>query len=63
MIAVLANAFRFQFDGWVCIGIVIVLAATAASTRRTSRRCPRCQEINRNAAQYCAQCGQRLSRS
>lgn len=55
-----AIAFRFDYEGLVCVGVVAVIVFLAMSTRRSARRCPRCQEINREAAVYCAQCGARL---
>ncbi|UCC31290.1 MAG: zinc-ribbon domain-containing protein [Phycisphaerales bacterium] len=51
---------RFDYDGLVCIGVVAIIVFLATSSRRSARRCPRCQEINREAAVYCAQCGTRL---
>lgn len=50
----------FDSDGLVCIAVVAVIVFLATSTRRTARRCPRCQEVNRDVAMYCAQCGRRL---
>ena len=52
--------FRFGDDGLVCVALVAVIVFLATSTRRTARRCPRCKEINRDAAIFCAQCGMRL---
>jgi len=37
-----------------------IIAFLATSTRRSSKRCPRCREINREHARYCAQCGAEL---
>lgn len=56
----IAAALRFDLDGLVCIGVVVIIVFLATSTRRSARRCPRCQEINREAAIFCAQCGMRL---
>ena len=47
-------------DGFICVALVAVIVFLATSTRRTARRCPRCKEVNREAAIFCAQCGQRL---
>ena len=47
-------------DGFICVALVAVIVFLATSTRRTARRCPRCKEVNREAAVFCAQCGQRL---
>ena len=56
----LALGLWFDSDGMVCVGIVAVMVFLATSTRRTAGRCHRCQEVNREAAVYCAQCGTRL---
>lgn len=58
----LAPAFCLipEFEGIVCIAAVVVLVSVLAATRRPARQCPRCGEINREAALYCAQCGLRL---
>ncbi|UCE60723.1 MAG: zinc ribbon domain-containing protein [Phycisphaerales bacterium] len=50
----------FERDGLVCIGLVAVIVFLATSTRRSAKRCPRCQEVNREQAIFCAQCGTRL---
>jgi len=42
------------------VAIVAVIVFLATSSRRPSRRCTRCREINREQAVYCAQCGTRL---
>jgi len=47
-------------DGFVCVGVFAMIFFLATSVRRPSHRCPRCQEINRPPATFCAQCGQRL---
>ncbi len=58
MIAVqLAMGLRFDYDGLLCVGIMAVIVFLATSTRRSTRRCPRCKEINREVASFCAQCG------
>lgn len=56
----LAMGLRFDYDGLLCVGVVAVIVFLATSTRRSTRRCPRCKEINREAAGFCAQCGNRL---
>jgi hypothetical protein len=56
----LANPFYVGRDGLVCIAVVMVIVFLATSTRRSARRCPRCHEINREPAIFCAQCGARL---
>ncbi|MHC4698868.1 MAG: zinc-ribbon domain-containing protein [Planctomycetota bacterium] len=48
---------RFDRDGLVCIGLVALIVFLATSTRRSARRCPRCREVNREQARFCAQCG------
>lgn len=46
----------------VGVGVVLlVLFATAAKS--PSPQCPRCKEINRPMAIYCAHCGNRLDKS
>ena len=52
--------FRFGNDGLVCVALVAVIVFLATSARRTARRCPRCKEVNREVAIFCAQCGTRL---
>ncbi len=47
-------------SGLICIGLVAVIVFLATSTRRSAKRCPRCREVNREQAVYCAQCGTRL---
>jgi hypothetical protein len=54
-------AFDFPGGGnMLCVVVVVVIVLLATSTRRSSRRCPRCHEINRPHAVYCAQCGAKL---
>ncbi len=48
------------------IAIVAVVAAVvmwATAARKPGRRCKRCQELNRDHAVYCAQCGEKLSKN
>ena len=52
--------WRVGDEGLVCVALVAVIVFLATSTRRSARRCPRCKEINREAAIFCAQCGTRL---
>ena len=40
--------------------VVAVMVYLVTSFRRPSRRCPRCKEINRDQARFCAQCGTQL---
>ncbi len=47
-------------DQLICIVVVAVIVFLATSTRRSARRCPRCHEVNRSHAIYCAQCGEKL---
>ena len=56
----LANPFYFGLDGLVCVAVVMIIVFLATSTHRSARRCPRCHEVNREPAVYCAQCGARL---
>ncbi len=42
------------------IAVVAVVVMWATSARKPGRRCPRCQELNRDYAVYCAQCGEKL---
>ncbi|RME41623.1 MAG: zinc ribbon domain-containing protein [Planctomycetota bacterium] len=57
LLGVLVNLDR---DGLLCVALVAVIVFLATSTRRSARRCPRCHEINRDVAVYCAQCGAKL---
>ena len=41
--------------------IVVVIVLLATSSNKIARRCSRCGEINREAAIFCAQGGNRLS--
>ncbi len=50
----------WRIDGLTCILVVAVIAFLATCTRRSSRQCRRCKEINRPYARFCAHCGQRL---
>jgi len=55
-----AIAQRFDIEALLWIGGVIVIVLMVTTSRRTCRRCSRCREMNREAAVFCAQCGQRL---
>lgn len=44
---------------WI-LGAVVLIVFFALSGRRPHRRCPKCGELNRNRANFCAQCGERL---
>lgn len=61
----LPGAFIFPFDllthHWYVIGVVALITFLGTSARRGERRCPRCQVLNRNHANYCAQCGAKIS--
>ncbi|MFQ5590319.1 MAG: zinc-ribbon domain-containing protein [Phycisphaerae bacterium] len=59
-VSVCAAGVRFDRDGLVCVAVVAVIVFLATSTRRSARRCPRCQEVNREQARFCAQCGAQL---
>jgi hypothetical protein len=50
-------------NGFLCLGAVALVVFLLASIRRHSTQCPRCREVNRPAAIYCAQCGQKLPES
>ncbi len=56
----LGAALCFDDGHILVVGLVAVIVFLATSTRRSARRCPRCQEVNRERALYCAQCGARL---
>ncbi|MCH8147954.1 MAG: hypothetical protein IH987_08160 [Planctomycetes bacterium] len=58
--ALLSALLAVRDNAFVCIALVAVVVFLATSTRRSAHRCPRCKEINREAAIYCAQCGTRL---
>jgi len=49
-----------KLKGLICVGAAAVIVFLATSAHRPVRRCPRCQEIRREGATYCAQCGLRL---
>ncbi len=55
-----AIAFHFGDRGFLCVALVAVIVFLATATRRSARRCPRCKEVNREGAVYCAQCGTHL---
>jgi len=44
------------------VAVVVVLVLWVTSARKPGRRCTRCQELNRDHAQYCAQCGGKLTK-
>lgn len=47
----------------VGIGVaVFLLVLWVTSARKPGRRCFHCQELNRDHAQYCAQCGKKLTK-
>ena len=52
--------FGFDNQNLLAVAIVAVVVFFATASRRPSRRCTRCREINREQAVYCAQCGTRL---
>ena len=58
----LATATAIRLDGLVCIGVIVVIVVLATSSNKIARRCSRCGEVNREAAIFCAQCGNRLSK-
>lgn len=53
-------AQRFDIEALLLMGGVIVIVLMVTSSRRPCRRCPKCREVNREVAIFCAQCGQRL---
>lgn len=57
---ILATATTIRMDGLLCIGVIVVIVVLATSSNKIARRCSRCGEVNREAAVYCAQCGNRL---
>ena len=54
--------FGLEYENLLAVAIVAVVVYFATFSRRTSHRCTRCREINREQAVYCAQCGTRLSK-
>lgn len=42
--------------------VLVVAVFVAGSFRKSPHRCPRCRELNREQAQFCAQCGTKLSK-
>lgn len=58
-----ALAYNVHVEGWICLGVWLMLVFGAAGwSHRTPKRCPRCQEVNRNYARFCANCGMRLGK-
>lgn len=57
---ILTLGWHFGEDNLACVVLVAVIVFLGTSTRRTARRCPRCKEVNRDGAIFCAQCGTRL---
>ena len=45
------------------IAVVAVVVMWATSARKPRRRCRRCQELNRDQAVFCAQCGEELAKN
>ena len=45
------------------VGVVVAVVMWATSARKPGRRCKRCQELNRDRAVYCAQCGEKLQKN
>ncbi len=56
----IAQFIFFDSGGFVCFGAVFVLIFMTGLLGRARNHCPRCEEINRPEANFCAQCGQRL---
>ena len=44
----------------LCVVVLIAGFLILGLAKRPSRKCPRCQTLNRPPARYCAQCGARL---
>ena len=57
-----ATATAIRLDGLLCIGVIVLIVVLATSSNKIARRCSRCGEVNREAAVFCAQCGNRLSK-
>ena len=55
--SMLAIALRFNLEGLLCIGGLVLLVTWAVSSNKVARRCSRCGEVNRQVAVFCAQCG------
>lgn len=60
VIAILA--FHITGRQAIVVGLVMVFALWATSARSPKKRCRHCHEINREHANYCAQCGKRLTK-
>jgi hypothetical protein len=45
---------------FLVLGAVALVFVIGAFQRRPSQQCPRCREVNREPAIFCAQCGERL---
>jgi len=56
----LGEILAWRGDGLICVLFVAVIVFLGTCARKTARRCPRCKELNRPHARFCAHCGQRL---
>ena len=60
-IQVIAGFCPFDDSSLFIVAIVSAVLVLATSGRRSSRRCSRCSQLNREEAIYCSQCGKKLS--
>lgn len=60
MDVVLASFFRMNQEVILFIVVVAIIVFLLTSNRRSAPHCPRCKQVNRDHAIYCAQCGERL---
>jgi hypothetical protein len=58
---VIATFCGFEDGSLFVVAVVSAALVLATSGRRSSRRCSRCSQLNREEAIYCAQCGKKLS--
>jgi hypothetical protein len=47
-------------QGLLCLGVGLFLIVLTGLSRRPPKTCPRCEDMNRPGAAYCAQCGHKL---
>ncbi len=58
------DLLMFSRSSYYLLGVfVVAFVIFTTAAKRPSPRCPRCREINRPMACYCAHCGQSLGKS
>jgi len=54
--------FANNSGGLICVGFAVVIILLTVFCRRPHRVCPKCREVNRIHACFCAQCGTALEK-